>query len=77
MAKKHAKEVQLSVGLALDQVRESSNKVRHLNAELDFARRERDRFIQDALQYVPMTQMMKITGLSRDMLYRIKNRPRD
>jgi hypothetical protein len=68
-------EQKLSVGLALDQVRESSDKVRKLNDQLEFARRERNKFIKDALRFVPISQLMKITGMSRDMLYRIKNSP--
>lgn len=67
----------LSVGMAIEQVKESSDRVRKLNAELDFARRERNRYIKDALKFVPISQLMRVTGMSRDMLYRIKNSPDD
>lgn len=70
-------EPRLSVALALDQVRESSSKVRAVSAELDFARKERNRYIKDSLKYVPISQLMRVTGLSRDMLYRIKHSPDD
>ncbi len=70
-------EPRLSVGLAIEQVKESSDKVRKLNAQTDFARRERNRYIKDALKFVPISQLMKVTGMSRDMLYRIKNSPDD
>ena len=70
-------EQRLSVGLALEQVTASCLKVNNLKRELDFERRERNRYIKDALQFVPISQMMKHTGMSRDMLYRIKNSPDD
>jgi len=70
-------ENKLSVGLALDQVTASCNKVNKLKHELDYERRERNRYIKDALQYVPISQLMRHTGMSRDMLYRIKNSPDD
>lgn len=67
----------LSVALALEQVKESSNATRKLAADLDYVRKERNRYIKDALDFVSVTQLMRVTGLSRDMLYRIKNSPDD
>lgn len=70
-------ETRLSVAMALEQVREKTDTVRRLNAELDFERKDRNRHIKDALRYVPISRLMHTTGLSRDMLYRIKNSPDD
>lgn len=70
-------ETRLSVAMALEQVREKSDMVRKLNAELDFERKDRNRHIKDALRYVPISRLMQVTGMSRDMLYRIKNSPDD
>lgn len=73
----HNPRPRLSVALALEQVKESSNVTRKLAADLDYARKERNRYIKDALDFVSVTQLMRVTGLSRDMLYRIKNSPDD
>lgn len=70
-------ETRLSVAMALEQVREKTDKVRKLNAELEFERKDRNRHIKDSLKFVPISRMMQVTGLSRDMLYRIKNSPDD
>lgn len=71
------RESRLSVEMALDQVQDKCNDVRRLNDELDYARRERNRVLKEALRFVPMSQLMKTSALSRDMLYRIKNSPDD
>lgn len=70
-------EPRLSVGLALDSVKDSQATVRRLTDELEYARKERNRIIREALSFVTIAQLMRVTGLSRDMLYRIKNSPED
>lgn len=72
-----ASENRISVALAMDQVREACAEVNRLAMELQYQRSERNRHIQDALEFVPISQMMKVSGMSRESLYRIKNMPKD
>lgn len=54
-----------------DAVRAVDEQREHLNRTL----RERDDMIRDLLQVIPMTKVARITGLSRESLYRIKTYP--
>lgn len=71
------REPKLSVGLALEQSKEAVEVVRKLNDQLDFARKERNRVIKEALRFVTISQMMRTTGMSRESLYKIKHSPDD
>lgn len=72
-----ANEQKLSVSLALEQVKEACAVERKIRAEHEFARKDRNRYIKEAAKFVPVTQLMKVTGMGRDTLYKIKNSPDD
>lgn len=61
----------LSVSLALEALKNASDRVRALEDELEEARRVRDEMIADAVQSIPITRISRITKLSRQYIYRI------
>lgn len=61
----------ISQTLVMDNLREACEEVGVKSEELDRARYDRDRMIQDVAEYVPIARLARITHLSRESLYRI------
>lgn len=62
----------ITASLLTDSLRDSANAVRAKEQELADLRAERDSLIRDALTIVPMLKLVRVTGLSRERLYKIK-----
>lgn len=61
----------VSINLLIDNLREQSEEVRAAEIALDAARALRDSTIQDIASWVPVLRLVKVTGLSRESIYRI------
>lgn len=66
----------ISVSLALDSLREAVAETDEAQTRLSIARGLRDDLIRDALDGgVTMVKLARVTGLSRERLYKIANQP--
>lgn len=66
-----------AAALLISALQEAVQETDSAKALWDAKRAERDELIRESLEFIPKLRMVKITGLSRERLYRIEQRPTD
>lgn len=63
---------QITVSLAVDALKEACHEYEKFEQQKAAALKRRDTAIRDAAQYLPITTLQALTGLSREQVYRIR-----
>lgn len=61
----------ISTSLAIESLREASERVWDLEDQLAIARAERDDLIRDASEFLTTSRISRVTKLSRQTIYKI------
>lgn len=64
-----------AAALLIAALQEAVQETDEAKALWDEKRTQRDILIRESLEFIPKLRMVKITGLSRERLYRIENSP--